>query len=177
MKNDVNLIPKKNISPSRIARIRLLRYSSMMVLFLIAVLSMTLFFLIAFSPLPALQEQEKEEIGNITAYHSKIAKLLLTKNRLSYITTTTNNRSKFDTVIEMIQQQLSQSVTIDAFHVKNKSVTVRVASLSLQDLNTFLDLISEKQQKKEAIRTVKLLGITLNDTQQHYAMTVELSLL
>ena len=64
MSNNINLIGDKNrkvVSPL-VKHATVLRFFAMTFLFSVSVSSMILFLLIAFSPLPALQQQEQKQL-------------------------------------------------------------------------------------------------------------------
>ncbi len=180
MSESINLLKnkeKKSEDKQAAAKIKIFRYSSLIILFLVSVSAMTLFFLIAFSPLPALEENEAKEMATISNYHSTIAKIHVTKERLGKVEKLLKDRPAYDKTLLLISSVLPSGVSLGDISIKREEIIFSVNSASLQSLDQVSNALIDKVNKKDQLKSLALTGIAPDVDTDSFVMTFTVTLL
>lgn len=172
MNSQINLIgdkKQKALSPL-LSRLQVVRFIAMSFLFVIGVASIVLFLFIAFSPLPALQQQEKNQRETLSQYETDIAQLAFVNERMRSITTLLQDRTSVDTIFQFITSKVPAGVTITAFQINGKTASITMSSDSLELLQNCINgFIAEEGQRFEQ---VSLGSLALDPAEQNAIATV-----
>lgn len=187
MSESINLLKNKaaqHQDKSTALKIKILRYSSLVILFGISVSAMTLFFLIAFSPLPALQEIETQERSKIEQSEEKIKKFFLTRERLTHINSMFKSRPEYDVVLDLVAAQLGNDVILGGILLENanldeeeKTITVLLESTSLQALDDVTNKVLVFAKKKDRIADLQIASIDQNEKKTRFIFSLEMTVL
>ena len=180
MISSINLLRNKNAlvkTQNSAFKIKVLRYVSVGLLFIVSVSAMILFFLIYSSPLPKLRNDEANELKKISALHNKSAKLLLTSERILTIRELIKNRTSYDSTIDYLNSQLPQDTIIDAFTQDRKKMIIIVISPTLSSLDLLSERLLTSVEKRELLSSLKMVNLSEDDTKTNFKMTLEASLL
>lgn len=175
MNEEINLLKNKKISASPLlGRLFALRAASLSILFGVSFFSISLFILIALSPLPRLQDQESSEVQKVTLFHPKMAKILLTKERLVHINTVLQTRPLYHELLEQVTQQLSGDTSIDTVKLEATKLTISASSQSLGNVESFITNIQELNSQKKYFGKISLVNLYLNTESARYIVILEM---
>ena len=160
MNNDVNLLSVSEKQEPFVPQKRLLvmRYVAMLLLFIVSGASISLFMLIALSPLPQLQLQEKSLRSALAGSHTDMATMQLLEDRVTTAWEIMKARKQYDSIIEYIMQNVSGSIKITTIRMDQDALTLTVSGSSLASLDAFL---TQMIQPRRGVR--EFTQITLND--------------
>jgi hypothetical protein len=179
MNEGINLLePNKNSgSAISLRRIRKMRVLTIGLLFIISVSSVILFILVALSPLPALQRQEQFLRQTLSASKTSIVKLSLVNSQTDAVNRLLTQRKSFDKPIGLIQDKLSDDITVEQLQVDNDSMVITVESASLQSLDTFLNGLINYVHDKNTFSKATLVDLTTDQATNAYSVTIQLNYL
>lgn len=179
MNSRINLLPTKKQAPSTAATRRAgrVRLFAMVMLFGVSAASIILFLLIALSPLPTLQQQERNAIATLSQYRTDIAKLLLVNDRLRSSATLLEKRKDFDKALEAIRSRMPDGVTITEMNMTRESVSVTVASESLSRIDTFLNNLTSAVADKKDFKHVTMSKLLVDEQKDVFTVTVQVVML
>lgn len=176
MRSEINFVTvqKQIISPSEAAKIQKARYFAFGSLFIVALLSIMLFIGIAFSPLDSLKNEENTLLSTITGMHDKYTKMLLLNQRVTEISQLLNTRPSYDKTIDSLLKQAPTSVSLQSVNINNGTMTAKVISSSLDDINTFLTNVQTNDKTK--FKKIVITDVDLIQDQAVYACTLTVTL-
>ena len=177
MKNEINLIPqKKKLSSKASQDIKLLRYLTIGALLIVTSLSVGIFLITSFSPLPALQKEEQQAAQELDSLRVKAVKYLTIQKRLQDLKLLYASREKYPEVLENMQLTQPQDVTFTTISLSQKQVTMYVSSPSLLALNDVIAHIVSESEKKQLYKNMVISNIEYKNTDSAYnaALMVEL---
>lgn len=178
MSTEINLLKNRvRAKSSFLTQVLALRAFSLTFLFVVSFSSIILFILVALSPLPDLQEQEKEEIKKLSLFQSRMAKVLFTKERVGHIHTLLQTRPVYAETLQSLEEQLPNEASVDTLHLDKKTVTVSVSSSSLGTLDQFAKDIMKLQTEKKRFSKITLSSLYLNPDNGRYVLDMELLML
>lgn len=174
----INLLgTKKENAVKNLPKVRLLRRIAVILLVSISAISVILFLLILFSPLPALQKEEKHAITVLSASHTDIAKLILVKDRLESSKSIISHRSTYEQNLLKIMDTMPDGVTIIEMGMKEKKISLRVSSNSLALLDTFITGLVHATMEKKEFSDVTMIDLESSDQRNTYLMTIQVGIL
>ena len=175
MSIEINLIhgskSRKNTLLNKIAAIRVF---SLSFLFIVSFSSIVLFMLIALSPLPSLQQREKEEAKTLSLFNEKIVKVLLTKERVNHITTVLNTRPVYAETLQKMTAQVPGDIVVDSVKVVGSKIEMNVSSGTLVNLDMFQANMLQLNKKEKRFKKIILTGLTLDADTGKYILSLEL---
>jgi hypothetical protein len=179
MNEGVNLLePNKNTGPGNILHhLQVMRIITVFLLFIISVSAVIIFILVSISPLPELKNQEQSLQQTLLQSKSDIVKLSLVKEQTDAINQLITNRQSLDVPLSMIEYYLSSDMTVTDIQTDNKTILLTVESPSLKSLDTFLNGIIGYVQEKKVFSSAILVDLTTDQTDNEYALTVQLGFL
>jgi hypothetical protein len=179
MSEGVNLLePNKSTSVGNlIHHLQVMRIFTVSLLFIISVASVIIFILVSISPLPDLKKQEQSLEQTLLQSKSDIVKLSLANEQTNAVNQILTNRQSLDLPLTMIKNYLSSDITVNQIQADNKSITLTVESPSLQSLDTFLNGLIGYVQEKKVFSNVTLVDLTTDQTDNTYAVTVQMDFL
>lgn len=165
---DINLvIDDKNRSPKR-EKIQKFKNISFAILFFVAFSSIVLFLINLRFSVNSIKKEQQVIIQNLSAYDQVAARMFLLNSRLSDISTILGNRKNYNGLLNEITSDVPPSVLIDELSIGNEGLTVGLSSVSLLDLNDYLD-------KHFSFSSKSLTSITLNSlssSSEGYTMQI-----
>lgn len=179
MSRGINLLSAEQQLSAKIGsqKVKILRAVTLWSLFSISAISVVLSILIALSPLPLLQQQEQNVRVSLSAYHQDMAKLLLISDRLKGSEQILTTRSRFDQILEKIQERLPDDAEISGLTLNTSEIEVTVTSPSLVAIDTFLNnMVSAADEKKDFSRVI-LHRFFTNEETNAFFVTVEVVIL
>jgi hypothetical protein len=166
MSNSINLLTSKNKNKSLsgvFTKLRILRFIAVFFLFGVAASSIMLFILIALSPLPTLQSQERAASEALGQQQLDMGKIALVNERGERISDFLSKRQSFDTIIEQVQSKMpSGGITVTAFTITNNNISVTVSSKSLALLDQFLNKLMETAAEKKDFSRIVLSDFSID---------------
>jgi hypothetical protein len=173
MNDEINLISGKKQFIERQEKIvhtfRIVAYSSLSAVALISVL---LFLLNFYSPLPKVIAQQQKVSQDLLAQKTKITKLLLLRDRLQHITTIFQQSTSLENTLAAIVLNTPGNVEIDTLGVNKDSVTIIFTSLSLSSMNDFMDFLSQQISKKTLFKKATISSLAFDAKTGIYTLTV-----
>ena len=176
MNKDINLIRSKSQTPFAILfdRITLIRIIAFGMLTTVSTLSIGFFLLVSFSPLPELKKEEQTKRAQMQLLAKKEGVRLGIQDRVNNIKTLLATRSDIAELIQVINDNLSSSMSLSAFSIDKKMVKIQVETNSLSDMDIFLTKMGEKQSI--TFNQVIMDGISLNQSRGKYVVGLTLQL-
>lgn len=153
-----------------------MRAIAMVLLFGVSAASIILYILIAFSPLPQVQEQERQALSTISNSKGDMAKIALLQDRLIGIATIIKQRTNYDATLDSIVGKMPPGITIFQITTNNKDITLTVRSHSLEALTTFVNNLTEATKTKEYTK-ITLNSILSDDESGMFSLTVSVGVL
>lgn len=177
--SSINLLKtkKQTAATSSIKELFLLRWIAIGLLFVISSLSIILFLLIALSPLPRLQKQRENDLRTLSSYHPEMAKFYLIEERLKSSGLILDKRRNFDELLTTLIDQIPNQLSVMSFSLKDKNISITVNSTSLSSINTFFEDLVALVDSKKAFSSVVLADLTVNQQQNSFSATVNLTAL
>ena len=161
-----------------LTKLRLLRFIAVGFLFLVATASIMLFLIIAFSPLPRLQQEEERYIQTLNAgeYRMKMDKYFYINSRLKDIATILAKRPDVVASYEIIEKSFTPSVQVNFLDIAENSITVNLSSLSLSDIDHVVDNLSQQAEEDQRFRSLTLSGVSYDERENIYEMVATIEL-
>lgn len=176
MNKDINLIRAKSQNPlTRLFdKIVLIRVLAVSLLSLVAAVSLAFFLLVAFSPLPQLQQEEKTKKTQIQLLHRRMGVVLGTQERLTAISSLLNTRSDIGKLMEQMDAKLPEDVVLSGFTVEDGLAKIKFTSSSIFSLEQAIKQISIPPDKN--IKQIILDQISLDASGAEYIGSVTMVL-
>lgn len=175
MNNEINLLhttkKKTNTLLSKLAAIRMF---SLSFLFLISFASISLFILIALSPLPSLQQRESDEAKTQSLFHDKVAKILLTKERIADISMILKTRPVIADTLQRLVAQVPDDFTVGNVKFDGEKVEFTVSTSSLAGVDALTANVVAFNKKEKKFSKVTLTGLSLNTDNGQYVVSFAL---
>lgn len=178
MNNEINLIGHKDHAsvPTASRKLKIMRAIAVLLLFGVSAASIILYIMIAFSPLPQVQQQERQALATLATSHSDMAKIALLEDRVAGITAIISKRNTYDTVLDTIASKMPVGLSIFQVNMSKKTATVTVRSNSLATLTEFVTNLTTAVDNKEFTK-VTLNSIVSDDQTGIFSLTVSVNLL
>lgn len=175
MSTEINLLRgKKSRRNALLNKLAMLRMVSLSFLFIVSFSSIVLFMLIALSPLPSLQQRESEESKTMSFFDQKIAKILLTKERITHINGIIKTRPAYAETLQHIRAQVPEDLVVDSVKLVGNKIEVNVSGKTLEKLDSFSTNILKMNGKEKRFKRIMLTGLTLDTDTGRYVMSLEL---
>ncbi len=153
-------------------KIKILRASAVWLLFGISGASIALFFFIALSPLPSVQQEEQKSLATLSQYHPDIAKLLLIDDRVKGSETLLAKRSDFDLTLDKIKNKMPAGTSITGLSMDSQEISITVTSSSLESLDTFLSNLITATEEKKDFSKITLTRFFSNEVTKDFSLTI-----
>ena len=178
MSSGINLASttSESVSQQISPHIRTVRYIAIGILFLVATTSVVFFILIATSPQSRLKQEESDSQATLSKYNTEIVKLLRAQERLTTIDSIIKQRPSVTNMTESVGGKLPSEVTLQAFKVKGKTLTVTVGSNSLTSIDNFINQTKDAVKTKEYARVV-LTDLSVDAQHGEFVATVQIAFL
>ncbi len=178
MKSEINLlIDKKSTANEKLKkRIFILRLVSISFLFFVSISAVMLFIFILFSPLSGMRKTENTLTFQMTQFDPKVLKLEMTKERLVAINAILKKRGSQDQILNLLQPQKSQGVTIESLSLDKNVVLVRISSPSLSAIDSYVTALESEFSKRDDFTTMSLDGLSLETDTSKYVCSVDIVL-
>lgn len=179
MNEGLNLLePNKTTGPGNLLHhLQVMRIITIGLLFIISVTSVVIFILVSISPLPGLKNQEQTLEETLQQSRNDIVTLGIVNGQTTAISMLMNNRETFNIPLSLIKYYISSDMRVTTIQADNKTITVTVESQSLQSLDTFLNGLIGYVQEKKVFSNVTLVDLTTDQSNNTFALTVQLDLL
>lgn len=173
MNNGINLISSKRQNLEKQEKIvqifRRVAYGSLLTVTLISV---GLFMLNYFSPLPKVTAQEQQVTQTLLAQKATIAKLLLLRDRLAHIDEIFLQNTSLEKTLTTIVLNTPGDVDVDTLGVTKDSVTIAFTSGSLTSMNTFMDFLSNEISTKTLFKKATISSLALDTKSKRYTLSI-----
>lgn len=173
MNNGINLISSKKHNLEKQEKIikifRRVAYGSLIV---VAVISVGLFALNYFSPLPKVSSQEQQVTQTLLAQKSKIAKLLLLRDRLQHVDAIFLQNTSLEKTLTTIILNTPGDVNVDSLGVSSTAVGIVFTSYSLTSMNTFMDFLSNQIAEKTLFKKATISSLALDVKSGKYTLSI-----
>lgn len=177
MNNGINLATdKRSIKSTSIIkdRLKVLRISSMAMLFIVGAGSVIISILIVFSPLSQLRRDEEKIKTQLSVFQPDIYKLAFINERGDSIRKVISQRPMYDKKIEAIESKLPADVSLETLTINNKTYTLKFSSNNLASLDGLLNnLVGATGKGKDFIR-IYLTSISSDKDNQKFTLIVDL---
>lgn len=179
MNEEVNLLgnSSKNTTLVPTKKLQTMRAFATILLFIISASSIVLFILVALSPLPELQRQEKTLREQLAASHAEMGKLALIDERVTNVSEILKHRRQFDKLLDLVQSTMAKDVRISSLRVDKNIIVLTVQSSSLKSLDNFLSGLIQAVQNKQGFSQVTLNDLTTEAATNNYTVTLNLVML
>lgn len=157
--------------------IRFLRILAICLLFFVPAVSVILYILIALSPLPALKQEENQDLQILSGYHMQIAQLLLIRERTNTIAQIMHTRNQYGTILFTIEKEMPDGLTISAYTFSDTTITITVSGDSLDKANTFLQNLSNGNKTNKLFTNIVLDSLVQDAQTQKIDVTIHMTLL
>jgi Tfp pilus assembly protein PilN len=176
--NSINLIGHNDHVSVPIAsrKLKLMRAIAVLLLFGISAASIILYILIAFSPLPQVQEQERQARAVLANAHPDMTRIALLEDRITGVAAILQERHSYDKVLDSINSKMPSGITVFQINIAKKTVTLTVRSDSLDVLTTFVSNLTASVDTNEFAK-VTLNSIVSDDASGTFSLTVSIGLL
>ena len=177
MNNGINLATNrrsvKSISVVK-DRLRVLRISSMAMLFFVGAGSVLISILIVFSPLPQLRKDEAKVRNELAVFQPDIYKLAFINNRGDSIKKIISKRSLYDRKLEVIGSKLPADVSLDSLSIDKKNYTLKFSSKNLDSIDSLLNSLVAVTGKGKDFLGIYLTSISTDEVSQKFILVVDL---
>lgn len=178
MSKEVNLISSRrkeeSLSFRHATKIKRISY---VMLGICVLISIALFGLNSTSELGSLTSKESTLSQTLLSSKKKIIKIGLIRDRLSSISSLGNSQSSYNDVITSVSHALTSDSSFDSFELTKKNLTIIVSSSSLLSINSFLDFVIEKLNKKELFQKVTVSSLIGDIQTGKYILNMDITLL
>ncbi len=177
MSDNINLISQKTKGFEQQKKIvKRLHIVSIVCLSLVLLVSIILFTLKLGSNQTSLDKEKDSLSTDISRLSSKIVKLLFISDRLTGISDIISKRPIIEKIILSLTSEMSKDMTIDSLNIKDKEVSLSVASASLLTLGNFLDRIKTQAIDKKSFTKITLENLALQEKTGNYLLSITINL-
>ncbi len=179
MNNGINLLNYKSKKEVKINTTshKKLRFAAVGLLFTVSAVSVMIFVLIAFSPLPELNKQYNFASFTLSKSTSDIVRLGLVNERADTIKKIIDTRPQYDKILEDLQKKLPNGVNVETIKVKNKDVALEVSSDSLSKIDDFLIKLSKDDYTSIKLSDISLSKFSLDAEKNKFVVIVDINTL
>jgi hypothetical protein len=179
MNKGINLLGEKKQKPLSpvLKKIEVLRIIAIGLLFTVSSASIVLFLLIFLSPLPALQQREKEALSAIGQYHNDMGRLELINDRLKSSAIIIKQRNNFDEKLSAVYNMMSADLTVTGLVMKEKDIQITVSSSSLSSLEKFINSLILDSEEKKNFSEVSLKSLATDEKKRIFVLVISLVVL
>lgn len=172
MRNEINLLHNRPATPfgALMTKIAMLRGIGFMILFATTMLSVLFFFLVLFSPFPAVKQLESKEIASLRLLYPKMAKLERIKERTKAIEIVLSGRQYLNQIIDEVVKELPNGTSVEQMKVDTKEVRMMITSSSLRDTEIFLQNLTNKNNEKKIFSKITVTSLTSNEKTGKYSL-------
>jgi Tfp pilus assembly protein PilN len=174
MNKEINLLKgKQKDTFEKETRVKIARIVAITVLVCTVGSSLGLFLVNQFSIAQNSLQREKNVAQNMSFFQKKIGTLLLVESRMTDIAAVLVQRSHLDSSIQSLISGMPSNVHIDTFSITKKDVSVTVVSSDLASVNTFLDSVIDKVNKKQLIKKLTVNNIIADTQLRKYILSFQ----
>lgn len=176
--SSINLIGNKeheSVTPAS-KNLKLIRGAAIFLLFGISSAAIILSILIAFSPLPQVQQQEQNALANLARSHPEMTKIAYLEDRLTSISNILAQRNNYSSILDSISNKLPPDVSMTDIEMKKKNVSLTVKSNSLTSLTEFIENLKIATRNKE-FSTLTLNNILTDNQNNTFSLKISVGLL
>lgn len=172
MSEEINLLGNSNTrSGDRFAVI--MRRVSLSFLTLVAFLSILFFFLKANSSLSRLQTEESALVSQLESLKIKTAKFLFIKDRLGSSQTLMAGRLDLDKSLSVLQKGIGEGLFVVRLTLTKNDYLISLESGSLSKMHAYVDTFEKETSKNAIFKTAKIDGITFDQKNAKYSVTIQ----
>lgn len=174
MSNDINLLLHKPITLSKsfTRRVKLIRLVALLLLFTVPTGTIILFLLIFFSPLPSLQQKEKDLLTSANIIRQKTASVAFINERVMNSVQFIAPRSIYRKALQESISSLPSGVTINTLDMESDKMTLIAVSPSLSLLKTYQGNLTGIQGAGQVLHAIKFQSVMLTQSEAMYQMTL-----
>jgi cytoskeletal protein RodZ len=160
-----------------ITKLRLMRFIAVFALFIVAAFSIMLFLIIAFSPLPRLQQEEERLIATLNTgeYREKMDKYYYINSRLTDIDNLLRNRPEIITSYELVERIITPTMSIKFLDISESATTFTLASPNLAEMESAVTKLTQDAKADSKITSLTLSSIAYNAKENVYEMSVTIT--
>ena len=177
MNSGINLAGKK-VDPKKLAlerRIGLLRVGAFVVLAVVCLASVVLFVIIVASPLPRLRAEEEELFLALNSMNTKIQKVVFVDKQLDHIDLIVKDRSSLPEVMQGALGSAPAGLAVESYSATDKLIEITISAKQLNEIEEFLDRITELSFGQKAFANVAISEISLNPSTGAYQVRLSMS--
>jgi hypothetical protein len=174
MKNQIDLMKNSSHVLKRDNHY-LLHWLSVGLLFFVSFSAITLFILIALSPLPSLLERESDQVKKLSVYSDSIVKLDLTKKRIGFARQILSERSKYHESIAVIAEILPAGSEITGVEVdEKKALLLTVSATSLMPHELLTESLLRINNEEKVFKKITLESGSYDNDDNNYLLKLKL---
>lgn len=175
--SDINLIPQNQIGNTSFEHnLKIVRILALISFGIALVFEIMVFFIWVSSPVEKLQKLEKEGISYLSGKKTEIAQIIISKERLEFISGILGHRDKTLDVIRFVVNAAG-SVKIVSISISKDALQVSFNVDSLDQADAFLQSLVGQVDTQKKFSSLILTDIVLNDKNGVYSMTLTADIL
>lgn len=155
-------------------RSKLLRISSMAMMFVVGASSIVIYILVVFSPLPQLRSDEQQLKNELSVFQTDIYKLAFINERGDSIRKIIAQRPAYDKKLELIESKLPLDVQLDSLTIDKKIYALEFSSKNLDSLDYLLNSLVDSTGKDKEFLRIYLSNISMDEDSQKFILVVNL---
>jgi hypothetical protein len=175
MNEEINLLRDRKVKKTTtFNNVMAVRIVSWVFLFIVSFSSITLFILIALSPLPSLQERKKDELKTLSLFSASIGKIYYTKDRISNISNLLQRRPTYTDAIGIINKNITPDMKVSSLRVEETRIFVTVTGDNLLTFDMFIKSLLGSNTQEKQYKKISLVSLLLDGETKKYNLTLEL---
>lgn len=173
MKSDINLI---SLNQAEVVKedstVQLYRILAIVAILIVFLSSLVVFLIIQSISPEGIRKQEIALEKDISALHTKEAKIIIVNRKIKDIKKIISKRQKYDKLVSEITNVIPQKVSASNLAINDEKVNLAVSSDSLTSLNNLLNNLFDMVKNGKIIGNLNIDGISLDGASGSYTMTV-----
>lgn len=141
MKIDINLVNISTAEGNKDDRLKKIQTISFAALGIVAVLSILLFLINLRFSANYVKKQQNDLIKELSVYDDTSSRLLILNSRLGDVDSILNKRKKYNQTAGKIVEKVPSTIIIENFEIDDSGISIEASSVTLLDLNEFLNNI------------------------------------
>lgn len=172
--NDINLVSGKSLDVEREAkRLRYLRISALVLLFVVALISVVFFVITITLPISSVKKEQQKALTGISQLHNKLTAYALINERLTNISSIMLNRKDYPQMTNKILDIIPQDVEAGSINLDSGVFSMAIYSDSLFPLNTIINDMVELSNKEQVIKNLSIKSLTFDATSGKYSLVFQ----
>jgi hypothetical protein len=174
MNDSINLVsPKNEQLENEQKRLRIVRISAFVIMFLVAAIAVLIFVINLTLPISSIKRNEEVTLSNIAALHKKLVQYHFVEDRVNHLANVIAKRNKVPDIVDALLAVTPTDLSINSMQVDVKKISLIMSGGSLVSMNRFIDDVTMLGQQKNLIKNIVVQQLSLDVRNSKYSISIQ----